>query len=125
MVALAAPEADDAVDRRRRHQRMLQQLPAEDTKLQLGTIQVLRADVMVTCRTKGQCKDKAALQDAMAHYLNLGAGAKLSVSLEQLDPLIARNLGMDPEAEEEAAGGEGECDAVVQYNVRMFVRVVI
>jgi hypothetical protein len=123
MAALAAPEADDAGDRRRRHQRMLQQQPAVDARVGLGVIQVLRADVMATCKAKGQCKDARELQNAMGEYLNLGAGAKLSVSVDQLDPLIARNLGMDPEAEAEAAwadmgSGDDGCGAVVQYNVR-------
>lgn len=99
---------------------MLQQLPAGDARVEVGVIQVLRADVMVTCRAKGQCRDARELQAAMGEYLNLGAGAKLSASVDQLDPLIARNLGMMDAEEAAATGDAGECDAVVQYNVRGF-----
>lgn len=126
--ALAVPEAEDAVDRRRRHQRLLQpqQEPLAEAAAGVGVIQVLRGDVMVTCQERGVCKDAAALKAAMAEYLGLGAGAKVSVSVDQLDPLVARHLGIEPEADDDAAGddagsGDGGCDAVVQYNVRASV----
>ena len=84
-----------------------------------GVMQILRSDVMLTCHDAAPaCRNSTALKEALGFYLNLGRGAKLSVSLEAGIPsVIASHLGIFDEDEDKDGRGKEECGAVTEFHV--------